>query len=104
MKLAVALFSVLCIASVGCEAEEAKSYATYQACFDEQTMKGDKLPVQEAIVKCCIDHPIGGMTLVCGATKPDCINYLTANLAQTSASTIDKMDACDTYISEKPTM
>ena len=104
MNLAVALISVLCLASVGCGDDPPASYATFQACFDEQTMKGEKLPVQDAIVKCCIDHPIGGMTLVCGETKPDCINYLTNNLQQTSASTIDKMDACGTYIDQKPSM
>lgn len=103
MKLAVALCSMLCLASVGCGDEEAKAYPTYQACFDDKAMK-EMLPIQEAIVKCCLEHPIGGTTIVCGETKPDCINYLTNNLSQTSASTIDVMDACTEYVSQKSAM
>ena len=55
-------------------------------------------PVQEAIVVCCIDHPIAGMLPACATTTPDCINYLTANLNQTSASTIDVMEGCAEYV------
>ncbi|MBL9020525.1 MAG: hypothetical protein JNL83_40445 [Myxococcales bacterium] len=102
MKLAVALFSMLCLASVGCGEDEAKAYSTYQACFDDKAK--EMLPIQESIVKCCLEHPIGGTTIVCGDAKPDCINYLTANLSQTSASTIDVMDACGEYVSQKSMM
>lgn len=100
MKLAVALFSVLCLGSVGCKDDGEEAYPTYQECFDDHTMH-EMLPVQEAIVVCCLDHPINGTKIVCGETKPDCINYLTSNLSQTSASTIDVMDACGEYITQK---
>lgn len=100
MKLAVALFSLVVIGSVGCGDDPPKAYPTYQGCFDDRTMAG-KLPVQDAIVACCLEHPIMDVSPACGDTKPDCINYLTNNLNQTSASTTDVMDACTEYVSQK---
>jgi hypothetical protein len=101
MKLAVVLFSFVVIGAAGCEdGHDHSAYTTYQACFDQHTMK-EKLPLQEAIVVCCLDHPIDGVSPACGDTKPDCINYLTANLNQTSASTTEVMDACTEYVSQK---
>jgi hypothetical protein len=100
MKLAVVLFSFGVLGSIGCGDDPPASFATYQACFDDRTMAG-KQPVQDAIVVCCLDHPIMDVSPACGDTTPDCINYLTANLNQTSASTIEKMDACAEYVSQK---
>lgn len=100
MKLAVAMFSVLCLASVGCKDDPEEAYPTYQECFDDHVTH-EMLPIQEAIVVCCLDHPINGTKVVCGDTKPDCITYLTNNLNQTSASTVDVMDACGEYVTQK---
>jgi hypothetical protein len=75
----------------------AKPYDTYQNCFDDQTFVV-KLMVEDAVVVCCLDHPIGGVKPVCKDTAPDCINFLTANLLQTSASTTQVMEACAMYI------
>src|SRR5436853_7708385 len=100
MKLAGVLFSLLCVASIGCKDDGETAYPTYKMCFDDHAMH-EMLPIKEAIVVCCIEHPINGQKIVCGDTKPDCINYLTANLNQTSASTVDVMDACDDYVVQK---
>ncbi len=100
MKLASVAFTVLLVGAVGCKADPIEAYASYQECFDEHTMK-EVLPTKEAIVICCLEHPINGVSPVCGDIKADCINYLTANLSQTSASTTDVMDACADYISQK---
>ena len=100
MKLAVLLFAVAVATAIGCKSDPVQSYATYQECFDDHTMV-ESLPVQEAIVVCCLEHPINGISPACGDTAPDCINYLTANLGQTSASTTDVMDACTEYVSQK---
>ena len=100
MKLAAALFSMLVLASVGCKDDPEKAYSTYQGCFDDQTMK-EMMPIKEAIVMCCIEHPINGTKIVCGETKADCINYLTTNLKQTSATTVEVMDACGDYVTQK---
>jgi hypothetical protein len=81
----------------GCKNDEGpEAYPTYQECFDDHT-EVEKLPIEEAIVVCCLEHPIDGMVPACGATKPDCINYLTINLKQTSAGVVEVMNACTTY-------
>ncbi len=103
MKLAVVLFSFVVIGSIGCGDDPPASFATYQACFDDRTMAAKK-PIPDAIVACCLDHPIDGMSPACGDTKPDCINYLTANLNQTSADTVQVMDACTEYVAQKNAM
>ena len=100
MKLASVAFTLLLIGTVGCKDDPIEAYPTYQACFDEHTMK-ELLPTQEAIVVCCLEHPINGISPACGDTKPDCINYLTINLNQTSASTTTVMDACADYVAQK---
>jgi hypothetical protein len=100
MKLAAAAFTLLLIGTVGCKDDPIEAYATYQECFDEHTTK-EMLPTKETIVVCCLEHPINGISPACGDIKADCINYLTANLNQTSASTTDVMDACADYVSQK---
>jgi hypothetical protein len=95
---ALFLASVCWLAACGEDGPEA--FPTYQACFDDHT-GAEALPVAKAIVICCLEHPIAGVAPVCGETAPDCINYLTANLNQTSASTVEVMDACTDYIAQK---
>lgn len=99
------LTSALLSTLPGCgeEGHEASPFTTYQACFDEH-MKPMVLTVTEAIVECCLDHPIAGQRPACGADRPECINYLTANLNQTSASTIEVMDACTEYENTVPAL
>jgi hypothetical protein len=94
------LFAVMVILGSACGDDPPEAFPTYQACFDSRTMDAAQL-VPDAIVMCCLDHPIDGMTSACGTTTPDCINYLTVNLNQTSASTTEKMDACAAYIRER---
>ena len=100
MKLLALLFvSTLVMPLVACGDDPPESYATYQECFDDHTQK-ESLPVGEAITVCCIDHPIMDVKPACGATQADCINYLTANLNQTSASPGEVMSACADYITQ----
>jgi hypothetical protein len=100
MKLTSFAFTLLLIGSVGCKDDPEEAYATYQECFDDHTMV-ETLPAQEAIVVCCLEHPINGISPACGDIKADCINYLTINLNQTSASTTTVMDACADYVTQK---
>lgn len=96
--LIIALGACAALATAGCgdDGHEATAHATYQACFDTH-VEDEQLPVLDAILMCCAEHPIDGARPACGATAPECINYLTANLAQTSASTVEVMDACAQY-------
>lgn len=90
--IALALFAFACD-------HDHNSYSTFQACFDEHTMS-ENLPFQEAVVVCCLDHPIGGVSSACGATAPECVTYLTANL--TSSATTTEIEAtCAEYIRQK---
>ena len=89
------------IVVVGCGGDDPKKYTSYQECFDDKTEKEDKMPV-EAIVQCCLDHEVAGaQPPLCGVDQPECINYLTANLAQTDADITVKMEACAAYDAEK---
>ncbi|HEY5952349.1 MAG TPA: hypothetical protein VIV40_42920 [Kofleriaceae bacterium] len=89
------LFCVACGHDHGAEA-----FGTYQECFDDHTM-AESLPIQEAIVICCLEHPINGVTQVCGATAADCAAYLATNLSSTSATQADITAACTDYVAQK---
>src|SRR5262245_32305062 len=79
---------------------EGDAFATYQECFDEHHGH-EALPVQEAIVVCCLEHPINGVKPVCGNTAAECSTYLGANLSQTSATQAEVTAACADYITQK---
>ncbi|MBA3394722.1 MAG: hypothetical protein H0T89_18895 [Deltaproteobacteria bacterium] len=102
MRALILASAILGSVGFGCGGNDDHApYDTYQACFDEHTQE-ENLPIPQAIVVCCLDHPIAGMEQpVCGETKPDCINYLTANLSQTSAGVAVVDAACDDYILQK---
>lgn len=84
---------------VACHSHDHEGFATFQACFDEHTMV-EALPFQQAVVVCCLDHPIDGVSEACGATAADCVTYLGANLTST-ATQADIQAACDEYITQK---
>ena len=91
--------SVFAFACGGSDGGDAESYDTYQDCFDDHTMV-ESLSFHDAVVVCCIDHPIDGHKLACGATSADCVTYLGANL--TSSATTDQVQmACDDYAVQK---
>lgn len=92
---------LLALLAAACGEDPPKSYDNYQACFDDQTQKG-MLPVMEAIVACCLDHPIDGNRPVCQGAVPECITYLTNNLNQVSASPTEVRTSCEEYVSKLP--
>jgi hypothetical protein len=89
--------ALFCLAA--CHDHDHDGYATFQACFDEHTME-ESLPFQEAVVVCCLDHPVNGVSEVCGATAAECVTYLGANLTSTATQT-EIMTACTEYITQK---
>jgi len=101
MKLSLLAVLVSAPLWVGCkdDATGNEPFDTYQLCFDDHT-EVEMLMVKEAIVVCCLEHPIGGVMPVCKATVSECINFLTANLKQTSANTVEVMEACADYIDQ----
>ena len=79
----------------------AEPFDTYQECFDDHHGGAENLPVKEAIVVCCLEHPIAGHTEVCGATTADCMTYLSTNLSSSSATQTDVSAACMDYVTQK---
>lgn len=86
--------------AAGCGEEPPKAFATYQECFDDYYDFGMGLIATDSILECCLFHPINDLMPACGGSVPDCINYLTANLSQTSASTVEQMEACNAYVDQ----
>jgi hypothetical protein len=87
------------LTSFGCKDDGEEAYDTLQDCFTDHTEE-ESLPVVEALVVCCLDHPIMGVNPSCGDTEADCINHLTDEIAQTDASTVEVMDACAEYVDQ----
>jgi len=78
---------------------DADPFATLQDCYDEHH-KMESLSVQQAIVVCCLDHPIAGVKPSCQNTQADCVAHVRGTL-DTSVTDADIAAACTTYISQK---
>lgn len=81
-----------------------EQFKTLQLCFDEHANE-EHLTVQQAIVVCCIDHPIGdpekGEPVIhpsCGMSKDDCTAHVKATLVGPSEA--DEDAACQTYVEQ----
>ena len=92
-------FALALLICMGCHGHDHDNYATFQACFDVHTME-ESLPFQQAVVVCCLDHPINGVKEACGATAADCVAYLGTNLTST-ATQAEIMAACTEYETQK---
>lgn len=74
-------------------------FDTLQDCYDEHHSGDETLPIQEAIVTCCLDHPIGGVKApTCPGVQTDCVTYV--HTALPSILDADINAACMTYITE----
>jgi len=85
--------------------EDNDPFATYQACFDEHHNE-ESLPVNKAIVVCCIDHPIAGVHPSCGSNDAECVAKLTGsdsvhNLMGSDVGSADIQAACMDYQTQK---
>ena len=95
----------LCLVALllaACGGDSAKSYRSYQECFDDKFDKQHKM-TNDSIVECCLDHSVGDGAEPpnCGNSDPECINYLTANLSQDDADITVQTSACAEYLAEK---
>ena len=100
-SLVLPLVLPLALAACGDSATmDDEPFDTLQACYDDHHGGGESLPVQKAIVVCCIDHPIAGVHPSCKDTQVDCVAHVRAEL---SASVLDAdiTAACTTYLGEK---
>ena len=98
--LLVSIFALpLAIAACGDSTADADPFDTLQACFDEHN-KEESLPVQQAIVVCCVDHPIAGIHPSCTDTQAACVTHVRGELDST-VSDADISAACTDYITKK---
>ncbi|CAN5730121.1 hypothetical protein BH11MYX2_BH11MYX2_16190 [soil metagenome] len=93
MKRALLLFALV-PAFAACGSDDPPGFATYDTCFDRRPQAD--MPVDK-ILECCTNATIGDNKIPCGDSAAACINYLTDNLAQQKASTVEVMDACNMY-------
>jgi len=81
----------------GGSSSDAEPYDTLQACFDDHTMV-ENLPTKEAVVVCCIDHPIAGQKKSCGTDQASCVSHLMTNL--TGVTMTDITASCMDYVTQ----
>lgn len=99
MRIATAFVCALfALALVACD-DDHEGYQTLQACYDDHH-NNENLTVQEAIIVCCLDHPIVGVNPSCKDTQPDCVVHVDAEL-DGSVTAPDIQAACTEYINQK---
>lgn len=83
----------------GDDQEDAEPFDTLQDCFDEHHGE-ESLPTAQAIVVCCLDHPIAGVHPSCGNSAAECTAHVDMEL-DSSVSASDISAACADYIDQK---
>jgi hypothetical protein len=89
----------LIFTACGDDPPDADPFDTLQACFDEHHTE-EMLSVHDAIVVCCLDHPIAGVHPSCGNSQAECMTHVDAEL-DSSVTGTEITDACTTYIDMK---
>jgi len=77
-----------------------EAFATFAACYEDHTVGDEMLAKPEAIVACCLDHPVEGLT-DCGPTAAACETLMQAELDDAVAADADIMAGCADYIVQK---
>jgi hypothetical protein len=93
------LVAPLVLTACGDEEEGAEPFETLLACFDEHH-NVESLSIQEAIVVCCLDHPIAGVNPSCKDVEADCVAHVTTELGS-AVTAGDVQAACTTYLAQK---
>lgn len=90
------------LAACGGGGKDNDPFATYQDCFNEHHTT-ENFDVQQAMVICCISHPIGSaaMNVVCGSNATDCASYITSNLMASDVAPADITAACMDYVTQR---
>jgi hypothetical protein len=102
MRLALAFVSTaLLFAACGGDDSDSEPYDTFQDCYTDHH-NTESLPADQAIVVCCIEHPIGsaGKNTVCGADSASCTTYVTAQVTTSAPTTAEISAGCATYQSQ----
>ena len=78
---------------------ETEPFDSLQECYDDHHSGAESLPVLQAIVVCCLEHPIKGVHPSCGASEAECVEKVDLGL-DNSVTTSDIDAACANYISQ----
>jgi hypothetical protein len=78
---------------------ENEPFDTLQECYDDHHSGDESLPVLQAIVVCCLEHPIDGERPSCGTSQSECVGHVDLAL-DNSVTTSDIDAACANYISQ----
>jgi hypothetical protein len=80
---------------------DAEPFDTLQDCFDDHH-NVEHLTIKEALVVCCVDHPIGDQKLhpSCGDTLDACKTHVRDEI-DVSVTDTDIGDACADYLNRK---
>jgi hypothetical protein len=97
--LSFSLSLPIVLAACGDSEKDADPFDTLQECFDEHHNM-ESLTVQQAIVVCCLDHPIAGVHPSCKDSQTDCVTHVRAELTATTLDA-DIAAACTTYLGQK---
>lgn len=110
MRFAIisALFCLPLLHTAACSSDntgddgDAEPFDTYADCYYDHHNE-ESLPIGQAIVVCCIDHPIGAddPNVVCGETELDCEDYVDANIGDDTVTAGDITAACEDYITQR---
>ncbi len=100
----IAASFVFATASCGGGEEGEEAYATFADCYVDHAV-AEALPPDEAIVICCLEHPIGddGANVVCGESAQECVDFVDIEVSETDDPelTIEEIEAgCDGYLAE----
>lgn len=98
MRHALILALSLTLGCGGGDSEE-EAYDTLEDCFIDH-VEVDTLPVVEALIVCCLEHPIAGVAPSCGATQDECEVHVGDEIAPADATDQEVIDACTGYIAE----
>jgi hypothetical protein len=92
--------SALMFAACGGDSDD-EAYDTFQDCYTDHHVT-ESLPADQAIVVCCIEHPIGsaGKNAVCGADSASCVTYVTAQVTTNAPTSAEIQAGCTTYQSQ----
>src|ERR1043165_7662432 len=88
----------LVLTACGDSKPDADPFDTLQACYDEHHNM-ESLSVHDAIVVCCLDHPIAGVHPSCENTQAACVTHVDAEL-DPSVTLSDIQMACTDYVKE----
>ena len=99
--LAIAFVSTALFAACSGNDGDSEPYDTFQACYTDHHVT-ESLPADQAIVVCCIEHPIGSAAknTVCGADSASCVTYVTAQVTTSAPTSAEIMAGCMTYQSQ----